>query len=136
MRASGYDEDPVVFSDYILGHAEGELIDSVGGGRGTSPSHISTVMKKCEGVAPRNLMETPAHPSMQLSGMLPVFIKPESGFQRIVEHCNLMEFVKFKKLMGAYKRDDAMDVCVAQREKRAEVLPSNADANVMGVCVA
>ena len=68
MRESGCDEDPVMFSDYILGYVENELIDSVGGRRGTSASHVSAVMEKREGVAPRNLTEKPAHPVMRLSG--------------------------------------------------------------------
>ena len=123
-------------SDYTLEYAEDELIDSVGGGRETSPSHTSAAMKKCEGVAPRNLKEKPVHPVMQLSGMEPAFVKPESGSQLIGEHCYLTEFVKFKKLTGAYERGDAMDVRVAQKEKRTEILLSNVDANVMGVCVA
>ena len=63
--------------------------------------------------------------------MIAASITPENDYQLIGEPCNLMEFVKFKKLMGAYERDDAMDVCVAQVEKRAEVLLINVDPDVI-----
>ena len=68
---------------------------------------------------------------MQLSGLGPAFIGPESGLQLIGERCNLMGSVKFKKLVDAHKWDEAMDVCVAQVEKHADCLGFNVDPDMV-----
>ena len=107
------------------------MIKFVGGCGGTFPSRINAAMKKCEGVAPRKLMEKPKYPVMQLSGLEPAFIGPESGFQLIGERCNLMGSAKFKKLVDSYKWDEAMDVCIAQCEKHADVLDFNFDSDLI-----
>ena len=39
--------------------------------------------------------------------------------------------VSLKKLVDAYKRDEAMDVCIAQVEKRADVLVFNVDSDLI-----
>ena len=72
---------------------------------GTFRSHINAAMKRCEGVAPRKLIEKPKYPVMQLSGLGPAFIGPRRGLQPIGKRCNLMGSAKFKKLVDAYKWD-------------------------------
>eukprot|EP00972_Heterocapsa_arctica_P013117 1926536-Heterocapsa_arctica.AAC.1 len=66
-----YDEDPDIFSNNILDYANDSLLNFVGGCCGTFPSHIASVAKKCEGVAPRKPPEPPKYPKMQLSGLEP-----------------------------------------------------------------
>ena len=88
MRTSGYDEDPVMSSDYTLEYAEDELIDSVGGGRETSPSHTSAAMKKCEGVAQCKVSEKPTNLVVQPSDLKPAFFGPVSGLQTGGERCS------------------------------------------------
>jgi len=127
----GYDEDPEIFSTNILDYAKDGLLNFVGGCCGTFPSHIAAVMKKCEGVAPRKLPELNTNPCMQLSGLEPCTLNPEVGFQLVGERCNLMGSPKFKKLVDAYKWDEAMEVCQAQVEKKADILDFNFDSDLI-----
>jgi len=95
----GYDEDPEIFSTNILDYAKDGLLNFVGGCCGTFPSHIAAVAKKCADQPPRKLPELPKYPYMQLSGLEPHFIKPESGFQWVGERCNLMAQLNSKSLL-------------------------------------
>merc|ERR1719443_1354666 len=127
----GYDEDPEIFSENILDYAKDGLLNFVGGCCGTFPSHIAAVAKKVKDCPTRKLPELPQYPTMQLSGLEPCFITEESGFQLIGERCNLMGSAKFKKLVDAYKWDEAMEICVAQCEKQADILDFNFDSDLI-----
>ena len=78
-------------------------------------------MKKVAGCPVRKLPALPKYPSMQLSGLDPCFVSEEAGFQWVGERRNLMGSAKFKKLVDAYKWDEAMEVCLAQCEKKAVI---------------
>mmetsp|Transcript_69181 Transcript_69181/g.156889 ORF Transcript_69181/g.156889 Transcript_69181/m.156889 type:complete len:1274 (+) Transcript_69181:67-3888(+) len=127
----GYDEDPEIFSTNIFDYAKDGLLNFVGGCCGTFPSHIAAVAKKVKDCAPRKLPELQKFPSMQLSGLEPCILGPDSGFQFVGERCNLMGSAKFKKLVDAYKWDEAMEVCLAQCEKKADVLDFNFDSDLI-----
>eukprot|EP00441_Pelagodinium_beii_P006521 CAMPEP_0197703102 /NCGR_PEP_ID=MMETSP1338-20131121/125262_1 /TAXON_ID=43686 ORGANISM="Pelagodinium beii, Strain RCC1491" /NCGR_SAMPLE_ID=MMETSP1338 /ASSEMBLY_ACC=CAM_ASM_000754 /LENGTH=1480 /DNA_ID=CAMNT_0043286995 /DNA_START=99 /DNA_END=4541 /DNA_ORIENTATION=- len=127
----GYDEDPEIFSNNILDYAKDGLLNFVGGCCGTFPSHIAAVAKKVKDCPVRKLPELPKYPSMQLSGLEPCFITKEAGFQWVGERCNLMGSAKFKKLVDAYKWDEAMEVCMAQCEKKADILDFNFDSDLI-----
>jgi 5-methyltetrahydrofolate--homocysteine methyltransferase len=68
---------------------------------------------------------------MALSGLEPCILKPEIGFQWVGERCNLMGSPKFKKLVDAYKWDEAMEVCLQQCEKSADILDFNFDSDLI-----
>merc|ERR1719199_819318 len=127
----GYDEDPEIFATNIYDYAKDGILNFVGGCCGTFPSHIAAVCEKVSGQPPRKLPELPKYPSMQLSGLEPCFVKPEIGFQWVGERCNLMGSAKFKKLVDAYKWDEAMEVCVAQCQKGADILDFNFDSDLI-----
>eukprot|EP00931_Biecheleriopsis_adriatica_P110612 TRINITY_DN848_c0_g1_i8.p1 TRINITY_DN848_c0_g1~~TRINITY_DN848_c0_g1_i8.p1 ORF type:complete len:1076 (-),score=345.69 TRINITY_DN848_c0_g1_i8:269-3496(-) len=127
----GYDEDPEIFSTNILDYAKDGLLNFVGGCCGTFPSHIAAVCEKVKECPVRKLPELPKYPSMQLSGLEPCFINKEAGFQWVGERCNLMGSAKFKKLVDAYKWDEAMEVCLAQCEKKADILDFNFDSDLI-----
>merc|ERR1719230_1630422 len=127
----GYDEDPEIFSTNIYDYAKDGLLNFVGGCCGTFPSHIAAVAKKVENCPPRKLPELPKYPCMQLSGLEPCVLKPEDGFQWVGERCNLMGSAKFKKLVDSYKWDEAMEVCLAQCEKKADILDFNFDSDLI-----
>eukprot|EP00421_Protoceratium_reticulatum_P027546 CAMPEP_0168480066 /NCGR_PEP_ID=MMETSP0228-20121227/63798_1 /TAXON_ID=133427 /ORGANISM="Protoceratium reticulatum, Strain CCCM 535 (=CCMP 1889)" /LENGTH=496 /DNA_ID=CAMNT_0008496379 /DNA_START=61 /DNA_END=1547 /DNA_ORIENTATION=- len=127
----GYDEDPEIFSTNIYDYAKDGLLNFVGGCCGTFPSHIAAVAEKVKNCPPRKLPEVPKFPVMQLSGLEPCILTPELGFQWVGERCNLMGSAKFKKLVDSYKWDDAMDVCLAQCEKKADILDFNFDSDLI-----
>ena len=114
----GYDEDPEIFSNNILDYAKDGLLNFGGGRCGTFSSHISAVA----GCPVRKLPELPKYPSMQLSGLEPCLVTGEAVFQWVGARCSLMGSAKFKKLVDAYKWDEAMEVCLAQCEKEADIL--------------
>jgi len=127
----GYDEDPEIFATNIYDYAKDGILNFVGGCCGTFPSHIAAVCEKVKNCPPRKLKELPKYPYMQLSGLEPALIKPEDGFQWVGERCNLMGSAKFKKLVDAYKWDEAMEVCLAQVEKKADILDFNFDSDLI-----
>ncbi|CAK0906682.1 unnamed protein product, partial [Prorocentrum cordatum] len=127
----GYDEDPEIFSTNVYDYAKDGLLNFVGGCCGTFPSHIAAVVKKVKDCPPRKLPELPKYPCMQLSGLEPCILKEDSGFQWVGERCNLMGSAKFKKLIDAYKWDEAMEVCLAQCEKKADILDFNFDSDLI-----
>jgi len=127
----GYDEDPEIFSTNIYDYAKDGLLNFVGGCCGTFPSHIAAVAQKVKDCPPRKLPELPKYPCMQLSGLEPCVLTPDSGFQWVGERCNLMGSAKFKKLVDAYKWDEAMEVCLAQCEKKADILDFNFDSDLI-----
>ncbi|CAE7870348.1 metH, partial [Symbiodinium necroappetens] len=49
----------------------------------------------------------PELPSMMLSGLEPCHVTAEAGFQWVGQRCNLMGSAKLKKLVDAYKWDEA-----------------------------
>ncbi|CAE8694917.1 unnamed protein product, partial [Polarella glacialis] len=85
-------------------------------------------VKDCPG---RKLPDLPKYATMQLSGLEPFFITPESGFQWVGERCNLMGSPKFKKLVDAYKWDEAMEVWLQQVDKKADILDFNFDSDLI-----
>ncbi|CAE7027101.1 mtr [Symbiodinium natans] len=127
----GYDEDPEIFSTNILDYAKDGILNFVGGCCGTFPSHIAAVCKKVKDCPVRKLPEIPKYPTMMLSGLEPCSVDKEAGFQWVGERCNLMGSAKFKKLVDAYKWDEAMEVCVAQCEKKADILDFNFDSDLI-----
>ncbi|CAJ1435241.1 unnamed protein product, partial [Effrenium voratum] len=127
----GYDEDPEIFSTNILDYAKDGILNFVGGCCGTFPSHIAAVCKKVQDCPVRKLPELPKYPSMMLSGLEPCHVTEEAGFQWVGERCNLMGSAKFKKLVDAYKWDEALEVCVAQCEKKSDILDFNFDSDLI-----
>merc|ERR1719265_1527241 len=127
----GYDETPETFGQNLYDYAKDGLLNFVGGCCGTFPSHIAALKKACEPCAPRKLPELPKFPLMQLSGLEPMCLTPDSGFQLLGERCNLMGSLKFKKLVEGYKWDEAMEVCKAQTEKGADILDFNFDTDLI-----
>jgi 5-methyltetrahydrofolate--homocysteine methyltransferase len=127
----GYDEDPEIFSTNIYDYAKDGLLNFVGGCCGTFPSHIAAVAQKVKDCPPRKLPELPKYANMMLSGLEPAIITEDSGFQLVGERCNLMGSAKFKKLVDAYKWDEAMEVCLAQCEKKADILDFNFDSDLI-----
>merc|ERR1719191_1803519 len=127
----GYDETPETFGENLFDYAKDGLLNCVGGCCGTFPSHIAGLKKAVEVCAPRKLPELQKNPRMQLSGLEPLCLNPESGFQLLGERCNLMGSLKFKKLVEGYKWDEAMEVCKAQCDKGADVLDFNFDTNLI-----
>merc|ERR1719158_1114247 len=79
----------------------------------------------------RKLPELPKYLVVQLSGLEPCTLSPEYGLYWVGERCNLMGSAKFKKLVDNNKWDEAMEVCVAQCSKSADILDFNFDSDLI-----
>merc|ERR1719171_1686278 len=127
----GYDEDPEMFVNKLFDYGKDGILNFVGGCCGTFPSHIAKLVEKLKVCPPRPLPEVPKYPTMQLSGLEPAFVRPEDGFTLVGERCNLMGSPKFRKLVDNNKYDEAMEVCIAQTGKAADVLDFNFDSDLI-----
>ncbi|CAE7575982.1 mtr [Symbiodinium sp. CCMP2592] len=106
----GYDEDPEIFFSNILDYAKDLILNFVGGRCGTFPSQIAAVRKKVKDCPVRKLPELPKYPSMMLSGLEPCHVTAEAGFQWV---------------------GHGMEVCIAQCEKKADILDFNFDSDLI-----
>ena len=102
----GCDEDHEVFSTKTLDYARDGLLNLVGSCCRSLPSHIAAVVEKVKGCPPRALPELPNYPYMQLSGLEPCLLKPDSGFHWFGERCHLLSLAKCNKLVDAYKWEE------------------------------
>merc|ERR1719162_555523 len=127
----GYDEDPEIFATNLYDYAKDGLLNFVGGCCGTFPSHIKAVVDKVKDCAPHKLPELEKYPMMQLSGLEPCVLDPKIAFNWVGERCNMMGSAKFKKLVEGSKWDEAMEVCIAQCEKKADILDFNFDSDLI-----
>jgi len=109
----GYDEDPEIFATNLYDYAKDGLLNFVGGCCGTFPSHIKALVDKVKDCAPHKLPELEKYPMMQLSGLEPCVLDPKIAFNWVGERCNLME------------------VCLAQCEKKADILDFNFDSDLI-----
>ena len=67
---------------------------------------------------------------MMLLGLEPCNVTKEA-FQWVGERSNLKGSAKFKKLVDACKWDEAMEVCIALCEKKADILDFNLDSDLI-----
>ena len=65
---------------------------------------------------------------MMLSGLEPV--TAEAGFQWAGERCNLMGSSQIEEAGGCLHVGEAMEVCIAQCEKKADILDFNFDSDL------
>ena len=111
----GYDE---LFSAFLYDYVKDGPPTFVGGCGGASSAHIEALAQEVSVCLPRKLPEWPTSPGMQLSGLKPGLLRPEIGFGLAGERCNRMGSTNFRKLDVAFRWDEAVEDCVAQRSFR------------------
>jgi len=125
----GYDETPVMMASDIEDFCKSGFVNIVGGCCGTTPDHIREFAKVAEKHSPR---KKPVRiPFMQLSGLEPVTLTPESNFMNVGERTNVTGSAKFLKLIKEDKYEDALAVALDQVQGGAQVIDINMDEGML-----
>ena len=130
LSETGYDETPEITGGAIGKFAEDGLVNLVGGCCGTTPEHISSVIKECGRFEPREIPSV--EQGQRLSGLEPLnIVQGESPFIMVGERTNVTGSPRFKKLI---KKDDfnaALAIAQSQVDKGAQVIDVNFDEGML-----
>ncbi|MCB1199973.1 MAG: methionine synthase [Leptospiraceae bacterium] len=121
----GYDETPESFAQEMQVFADAGLINIAGGCCGTSPDHIAALKSAISGKKRRIIPEISK--TLRLSGLEPLELSADSGFQMIGERTNVTGSPKFKKLIVADDFDSALEIARQQVESGANMIDINFD---------
>ena len=121
----GYDETPEMMSEWVEKYAEENLVNIVGGCCGTSPEFIAEFARVLRGRPPRPIPRLKN--TLQLSGLEPLEITPESRFVNIGERMNIAGSLKFARLIREGNFAEAVAIGVLQAENGAQVIDVNVD---------
>ncbi len=124
-----YDESPEYMAGQIGGFAADGLVNIVGGCCGTTPDHIRAMAEAIKGKAPRTVPTREIR--MELSGLEPFRLTPETNFVNIGERTNVTGSAKFRKLITAGDYDAALDVARQQVENGAQIIDVNMDDGML-----
>jgi 5-methyltetrahydrofolate--homocysteine methyltransferase len=125
----GYDESPAFMAEQAAEFAEAGLLNIVGGCCGTTPEHIAAMARAVAGRAPRHPVAT--EPFLQLSGLEPLVIRPETNFVNIGERTNVTGSRRFARLILSGDYDTALSVAREQVEGGAQLIDVNMDEGML-----
>lgn len=122
-----YDETPEEMACAVREMAEKGLLNIVGGCCGTTPEHISQLVRAVSGIRPRPLPEGKGK-CLTVSGLEPVTVDVEYGnFTNIGERTNVAGSRKFAKLIAAGDYETGLQIAAAQIENGARIIDINMD---------
>ena len=124
-----YDESPEHMAGIVGDFAKDGLVNLVGGCCGTTPDHISEIVKAIEGIEPRKLPDVPVF--ARLSGLEPFTITPETNFVNVGERTNVTGSAKFAKLVLNEDYEEALNVARSQVENGAQIIDVNMDEGML-----
>ncbi|MEX0778647.1 MAG: methionine synthase [Balneolales bacterium] len=125
----GYDESPEFLSSQIEGYINEGFINIVGGCCGTTPEHIRAIADVAEGKEPRKIPEP--NPYMQLSGLEPLTVRPETNFINVGERTNVTGSKKFKRLIMNGDYEEGLSIAREQVENGAQIVDVNLDEGML-----
>src|SRR5689334_2247887 len=124
-----YDESPCFMAELLGEFAEAGLVNVVGGCCGTTPEHISAMVRAVEGKAPRQVPEVPR--LLRLSGLEAFALTPEIPFVNVGERTNVTGSARFRKLIKNGDYTAALDVARDQVENGAQIIDVNMDEGLL-----
>ena len=120
-----YDESPKTMAQHIQNWGQKGLLNIVGGCCGTTPAHISKIIKETQNTQPRTIKKTKI--TTKLSGLEAFNIDKNSLFVNVGERANVTGSAKFKKLITDKKYDEALNITTEQVEDGANIIDINLD---------
>jgi 5-methyltetrahydrofolate--homocysteine methyltransferase len=137
-----YDELPAETGALLKDFADSGFVNIIGGCCGTTPDHIRAVADAVADagkdarprVKPVVGAAEPAGPHAgmtRLSGLEPLFIRPESNFQMIGERTNVTGSKRFARLIKEGKWAEATDVALEQVRGGANMIDVNMDEGML-----
>ncbi|MCB0323612.1 MAG: methionine synthase [Bdellovibrionales bacterium] len=124
-----YDETAEEFAQAVEDFLQAGFLNFVGGCCGTTPEHLRLVADLVTRYQPRRIPEP--SPYLELSGLEPLVLTPESNFLNIGERTNVTGSKKFEKLIQAGDLEGGLEVARQQVEGGAQVLDVNLDEGML-----
>ncbi len=121
----GYDQTPEQMAQIIKEFAQSGLVNIVGGCCGTTPEFIRAIAEAVQDIAPRPV--TGRFPGSCLSGLEPLWVRPETNFINIGERTNVTGSQKFAQLILNENYEEALSVARQQVEAGAQMIDVNMD---------
>ncbi len=125
----GYDHTPAFMAEQLGEFAASGFLNIVGGCCGTTPDHIRAIAAAVEKFPPRTL-PTP-EPTLRLSGLDPLVVRPDSNFLNIGERTNITGSPKFSKAILAGDYDTGLSIARQQVENGASIFDVNMDEGML-----
>jgi 5-methyltetrahydrofolate--homocysteine methyltransferase len=125
----GYDETPETMSAILEDFLKKGFVNIVGGCCGTTPEHIEMIRDIVNKYEPR--IPQKREQILSLSGMEPLFYRPDSNFMNIGERTNVTGSKKFARLIKEDKFEEALSVAREQVEGGAQVIDVNMDEGML-----
>ncbi|MCB9599881.1 MAG: methionine synthase [Sandaracinus sp.] len=124
-----YDQDAATMASLVKEFAEAGLVNLVGGCCGTTPDHVKAVAEAVAGITPREVK--PRSPFSRYSGLEPLVITPDSGFQMVGERTNVTGSKRFMRLVKEGKLGEAVEVALDQVRGGANIVDVNMDEGLL-----
>ncbi|MBN2893274.1 MAG: methionine synthase [Bacteroidales bacterium] len=115
-----YDQTPEKMALEIQNLTVGNLVNIVGGCCGTTPEHIKKIAELAKKSSPRITKTTEI--KTIITGLETLEIIPENNFINIGERTNVAGSMKFARLIGEKKYDEAIEIARKQVESGAQVI--------------
>jgi len=142
-----YDEQPSETGELLRDFAESGFANILGGCCGTTPDHIRAIAEASKHARPRvpkakmgpgiisgdQPTEITSGPIFvtRLSGLEPLFIRPDSNFQMIGERTNVTGSKRFMRLIKDGNWTEAIDVALEQVRGGANMIDVNMDEGML-----
>jgi 5-methyltetrahydrofolate--homocysteine methyltransferase len=124
-----YDETPETMAEVLKDFLDSGFVNIVGGCCGTTPEHIRGLKEIIFNRKPRIPQKQKTF--LQLSGMEPVIIHPQTNFVNIGERTNVSGSKKFARLIKNENYDQALTVAREQVSGGAQILDVNMDEGML-----
>ncbi len=124
-----YDDTPEEMAATLREFAEAGFINIVGGCCGSTPAHIQAIAAATGTVPPRR--PPSRQPYLQLSGLEPFTVRPDSNFVNVGERTNVTGSRKFARLIKSDDYDTALEVAREQVENGAQIIDINMDEGLL-----
>ena len=148
LSETGFPETPKTFAPKLRKWAKNGWLNLVGGCCGTTPDHIREIANTVRDCKPRRvnprdlesarearalpgIAESARSDMLQLSGLEPLNITPDTGFVVIGERTNITGSPKFSKLILSDDFDGALTVARQQVQGGANILDVNMDEGML-----
>ena len=125
----GYDETPGIMAGHLEPYLEEGFVNIVGGCCGTTPEHVEAFVEIAARHSPRHIPEK--SPYLQVSGLEPMIVRPDTNFVNIGERTNVTGSRKFARLVKEGSYEEALSVASQQVQNGAQMIDVNMDEGML-----
>jgi len=129
LSPTGFPETPESLAPQLREWVGEGWLNLLGGCCGTTPGHIRAMVEATRGLRPRTVPHV--QPTLRLSGLDALTIRPETNFVNIGERTNVTGSPKFAQLIKAGDYEAALAVARQQVENGAQIIDINFDEGLL-----